>query len=330
MVGQLLVLGLPAKSAADESAQILAGQIARGEVGGTVLLRHNIRDRESVEELSRLFIGADPAVLNTIDQEGGLVQRLSQTLGFAKIPRARWVSENLTQRQAEELYAAAGAELRAAGFNLNLAPSVDWHDANNPVIGKFGRSFGSQTEIITRYATSFINGMNDAGVASTLKHFPGHGTSRGDSHNGFVDISSTWMSEELAPFRQLIEEAPLIMGGHLIHPYFSNGDLPVTFSDKALQLVLRHNMQFGGVIITDDLDMGAIRQQFSLEESVIRALQAGNDLLLLSNSLSYDPQLPSKIHGWVLSALDDGRLRPSTLSMAYSRVMRLKAAYAFS
>ena len=330
MLGQLLVLGLPGKTAEDESAQTLAAQIARGEVGGTVLLRHNIKDRASVEGLSRLFVQANPAVLNTIDQEGGLVQRLSSPQGFARLPRARWVAENLDIEGARQLYASGGAELRSAGFNLNLAPSVDWHDANNPVIGKHGRSFGSEAAVITRYAGSFIDGMAHSGVACTLKHFPGHGTSSGDSHNGFVDISSTWSSRELAPFQELATRAPLVMGGHLYHPNFCNGELPVTFSQRALQMVLRHKLRFAGAVITDDLDMGAIRKSFSLEDAVIHALQAGNDLLLLSNSLEYDPELPIKIRSWVLSALDDGRLRPVTLSAAYSRVMRLKSQYAFA
>lgn len=330
MVGQLLVMGLPANSADDESAQVLARQIRNRKVGGTVLLRHNVKDRDSLLGLADLFVRANPQVLNAIDQEGGLVQRLSTQVGFKKIPRAQWVANNLTDDQARDLYFAAGSELRGAGFNLNLAPSVDWHDPNNPVIGKHGRSFGSQPARVARYAGSFIDGMEQAGVASTLKHFPGHGTSRGDSHNGFVDITNTWSSDELQPFQLLGNKAQVIMGGHLFHPSFSDGELPVTFSEKALRLVLRQKLGFGGVVITDDLDMGAIRNSFSLQQAVIYSLQAGNDMLLMSNSLNYDPELPDRVAGWVVSALESGKLQPATLAAAYSRVMALKQSMSFA
>jgi len=114
------------------------------------------------------------------------------------------------------------------------------------------------------------------------------------------------------------------MGGHLVHPNFTDGELPVTFSEKALRGVLREKLGFTGVVITDDLDMGAIRNNFSLQEAVIYALQAGNDLLLMSNSLDYDPNLPERVAGWVVEALERGTLGAATLASAYSRVMNLK------
>ena len=330
MVGQLLICGLPAKSATDESARLLARQLAEGKVGGSVLLRHNVKDRESVLSLTELFVGANHRVLNAIDQEGGLVQRMSKAIGFSRLPRAQWVAEHLTLGQAAELYFEAGEELRRAGFNLNLAPSVDWHDPDNPVIGKYGRSFGVGLNTIEGYATSFVDGMQRAGLAATIKHFPGHGTSRGDSHNGFVDISTTWSAEELLPFERLASRAQLVMGGHLFHPRFSDGELPITFSSRALQGELRGQIGFTGAIITDDLDMGAIRKSYSLEDAVVRALQAGNDLLLLSNSLDYDPDLPDRAVEWVARALADERLSLERLVDAYDRVMQLKNRYAFA
>lgn len=330
MVGQLLVVGLPGHSAAAPSAQLLAQQLAEGKVGGSVLLRHNVKDRDSLLGLTQLFVRANPMVLNAVDQEGGMVQRLSRDIGFSRVPRAQWVARHLSAHQARELYFEAGEEMRRAGFNLNLAPSVDWHDPDNPVIGRYGRSFGNKAAEIEAYAGSFVAGMERAGLASTLKHFPGHGTSSGDSHNGFVDISGTWGERELKPFRALAERAQLVMGGHLIHPAFSDGGVPITFSRKALQSVLRKKLRFNGVIITDDLDMGAIRNNYSLEDAVVRSLQAGNDLLLMSNSLSYDPQLPDKVALWVLRAIEERRLPARVLATAYTRVMRLKQRFAFA
>ena len=221
-------------------------------------------------------------------------------------------------------YTNAGRELRAAGFNLNMAPSVDVHEPRNPVIGKYGRSFGTDVERIASYASAFVDGFSSAKVACSLKHFPGHGSSRGDSHDGFVDITTTWSKPELVPFQKLASRAPLIMGGHLFHPQFSDGREPVTFSSKAIQKILRGQLGYQGVIITDDLDMGAIRKKFSLKEALLLALAAGNDLALMSNSLNYDEDLPANAVQWITQAVKDGRLRQDALTASYNRVMRLK------
>lgn len=328
MAGQLTLIGLPGKSSSDRSTKALTAHIAKGRAGGVVLLRHNFKSRKSVIGMTRGFLGADRQTLTSVDQEGGKVQRLSKNLGFTKIPQAQWISGNLTTAKAKTLYAAAGREMRSAGFNLNLAPSVDVHDPKNPVIGKYGRSFGRDADRITSYANAFVAGMSSARVACSLKHFPGHGTSRGDSHDGFVDITKTWSNEELLPFQNMAARAPLIMGGHLYHKSFSNGKLPITFSKKALTGILRKKLRYNGVILTDDLDMGAIRKSFKLEDAVIRSLQAGNDLLLLSNSLHYDEDLPVHVTNWIIRAIKDGRLSEAAIKASYNRVMRLKKSIA--
>jgi len=327
MAGQLLVLGLPGNSTSNKSTKALTAHIARGNAGGAVLLRHNVKSRKLTKGVAFAFRNASKTALVSIDQEGGKVQRLSKKHGFTKIPEAKWVSGNLDPAKAKALYASAGREMRAAGFNLNLAPSVDIHDPKNPVIGKYGRSFGRDADRITIFATAFISGMASAGVACSLKHFPGHGSSRGDSHDGFVDITSTWSEKELVPFQRLAASAPVIMSAHLYHKSFSNGKLPITFSKKALTTVLRKQLKYNGVILTDDLDMGAIRKSFSLQEAVVRALGAGNDLLLMSNSLKYNEDLPVIAVNWITSAVKDGRLSQAGITASYNRVMRLKKRF---
>ena len=247
--------------------------------------------------------------------------------GFTPIPTAQWVAGNKSVDEARALYAKAGRELRSAGFNLNMAPSVDIHDPKNPVIGKYGRGFSTDVERISAYAGAFVDGFASAGVACSLKHFPGHGSSRGDSHDGFVDISKTWTQAEMVPFQKLAGKAPLIMGGHLFHPQFSNGKSPVTFSQKALISGLRKGLGYNGGILTDDLDMGAIRKSFQLKEAIILALAAGNDLLLLSNSLSYDEDLPANAVQWIAGAVKQGRISQSAIKSSYARVMAVKKRY---
>jgi len=328
MAGQLLVPGFPASSPSAGSANALAKHIAAGRAGGALFLRHNVRGGgKSSRALARKFIASDRRSLLAIDQEGGKVQRLGKKHGLSPIPTAQWVAGNKSLGEAKKLYAKAGRELRKAGFNLNMAPSVDVHDPKNPVIGKYGRSFSTDVERISAYAGAFVDGFAAAGVACSLKHFPGHGSSRGDSHDGFVDITNTWSNDELVPFQRLAGKAPMIMSGHLFHPEFSNGRSPVTFSQKALINKLRRGLGYNGVILTDDLDMGAIRKSFQLKEAIILALAAGNDLLLLSNSLSYDEALPADAVRWISAAVKDGRISQGSIKSSYSRVMSVKRRF---
>lgn len=329
MAGQLLLVGIPGSSSGTRSAKALAGHIKAGRAGGFLALRHNVKSRESILGLTNLMLGANNNAFMAIDQEGGKVQRLSRGQGLTNIPTAQWVSGNLTSAKALALYEKAGRELRSAGFNLNLAPSVDIHQPKNPVIGKYGRSFGTDPAKIAEFGGAFINGFGRTGVACAIKHFPGHGSSRSDSHDGFVDISTTWDPKELAPFKALAASAPLIMGGHLFHPQFSNGKQPVTFSKKALTKTLRGKLGYRGVIVTDDLDMGAIRKNYSLKEAVISAIAAGNDLIMLSNSLKYDEALPSKAIKWINQGVKDGRFTTAQLNASYQRVMAARAKTRF-
>ena len=135
------------------------------------------------------------------------------------------------------------------------------------------------------------------------------------------------LMRKLVPFKQLAGKAPLVMGGHLFHPQFSNGKSPVTFSEKALKAKLRNSLGYRGVIITDDLDMGAIRKSYSLKDAVILSLAAGNDVLLMSNSLRYDEALPADAIGWITQAIRDGQLSQSALKASYNRTMALKRQY---
>lgn len=327
MAGKLIVPGFPGGSTADKSAKALANHIAKGRAGGALFLRHNVKSGKGAKALARSFVNADRAGLIAIDQEGGKVQRLGKKHGFTPMPTARWVAGNKSLQEAQALYTTAGRELRAAGFNLNMAPSVDIHDPKNPVIGKYDRGFSTDVERISAYATAFVNGFASAGVACSIKHFPGHGSSRSDSHDGFVDISQTWKPEELVPFQKLANAAPLVMGGHLFHPEFSNGKAPVTFSQKALTTKLRRGLGYQGVILTDDLDMGAIRKNYQLREAIILSLAAGNDLLLLSNSLNYDEDLPVKVGRWIVEAVKEGRVSSQQIAASHARVMNVRKRF---
>ncbi len=331
MIGEMLTLGLTGNTPDAGSAQRLARQIEAGMVGGVVFLGHNARSRAGVEGMTRLFLGAGHTSLplTMIDQEGGAVQRLGPKLGYTDIPRARQVAQRMTPAQARDLYRTMARETKAAGFNFNLAPVVDLDlDANNPVVGKWGRAWSSDPDTVTTYATAFLDAHREAGVACSIKHFPGHGTSRGDSHDGFVDISASWRQQELTPFVSLIEAgvAPSVMTAHLYHAQLSDdGRHPVTLSPLAIDGFLRARLGFDGVVITDDLDMGAIRHNYSLDEAVILSIAAGNDLIMLSNSADPDPDLPQRMISAITAAIAEGRLQTRQIEASIDRIQTLKA-----
>lgn len=329
IAGDLIVLGLPGRNASDRSAKALAAHLAAGRAGGVLLLRHNVKTRKQIGGFTTAMRAAKGGAFITIDQEGGKVQRLSSPHGFTKLPTAQWISGNISTGEARRLYEKAGREMRALGFNLNLAPSVDIHRPSNPVIGRYGRSFGTDPARIAEFAGAFIDGFGRAGVACAMKHFPGHGSSKSDSHDGFVDITHTWTEAELEPFRALLGKAPMIMGGHLYHSGFVEGREPITFSKKALTGILRNRLGYRGIIITDDLDMAAIRRKYSLKEAVIRSLAAGNDLLLMSNSLKYDPDLAADAVGWIAGAAREGRLSMAALRASRDRVVAVRRQVRF-
>lgn len=328
MIGRLLILGLPGSSAGQASAQALARHIANGHAGGVVVLKHNVRSKAGIAELCRLFNDAG-ALFTCVDQEGGAVQRLSSKLGYTSIPRAAQVAQR-SPAEARDVYARAAREIRSTGFNLNLAPVVDLHAAGNPIIGKYGRAYGTDPAVVAEYAAAFIEGHRRAGVGCTLKHFPGHGTSRGDSHDGAVDITRSWTAAELEPFQRLVRsgEAEAIMLGHLYHAELSDGGEPVTLSRKAVDGVLRGRLGFKGVVVTDDLDMGAIRRRYPPVEAAIRSLAAGADLVMASNSAQPDDDLAPRMVDAVGEAVAKGRLSESRIREAYGRVARFAGRYA--
>jgi len=319
---RMLLMGFIGDNTDTDGAAAIAGHLEQGRIGGVLFLRHNVRSREGVEGLTRLFRSIAPDAWMAVDQEGGAVQRLSSDLGYSPIPRAYVISEEQTVEEARALYTIAATEFRGAGFNLNLAPVADVQDDENSVIGRWGRGYGEDGQTIAAYAAAFIDAFETAGAACAIKHFPGHGRSSGDSHHGFVDITDSWSQVELDPFRRLIDagKAHLIMGGHLTHNGLDPAGDPVTVSRPILTDLLRGQMGYQGALITDDLDMGAIHENFAQRDAVIRSIQAGNDMIMMSNSAAPDPDLPVRFADWIEAAVADGELTETRIDESMIRL----------
>jgi len=218
--------------------------------------------------------------------------------------------------------------VRNAGFNLNLAPVVDLgFEKKNPIIARYGRAYGNDGASVARYAAAFCEGHRRAGLLATLKHFPGHGSTLLDSHKAPVDLTPTWREDELEPYRQLAAAGlgDVVMSGHLAHERMGGRGLAATLSRVAVEDVLRKQCGWKGVVMTDDVDMRAIRSTYEPAEAAVAAFAAGNDLILMSNTADPDDDLPRRVVAHARDALSNGTLKLSRLESAFERVDRLAA-----
>ncbi|MEL6345979.1 MAG: beta-N-acetylhexosaminidase [Myxococcota bacterium] len=274
--GQRLVVSLPGPRVNDE-VRWLCQETAPA---GFILFSRNIEEPEQIYELNRELTSLLPDSLPPllcVDQEGGRVQRLRGT----DWPAARWLG-NLDDPQATRRVASRlGAELASVGFNICLAPVADV--ADGPAEGPIGdRSFSGDPDRCARHVVAFLSGLRHAGVGGMLKHFPGLGLATVDSHEALPDIEldrPDLERRDLTPFRAAMAAgANAVMAAHARYPAYDE-DWPASLSPRLLQGLLRRDMSFEGVIMTDDLEMGALKR-WSLEERVMAAVQADADLLL--------------------------------------------------
>ncbi len=337
MIGQMLLVGF--RGYGLDTQQPIYDMFKSGRVGNTVLFDYDVpssgaqaRNVQSPQQVAFLTtqiqsLMPTPALIST-DQEGGEVARLGPQYGFP-----RTISEqDLGAQNDPDKTQAAGADigktLAAAGINLDLAPVVDVNvNPNNPIIGALERSFSSDPEVVARQALAYIDGLHSAGVLSTLKHFPGHGSSTADSHLGFVDVSSTWSQQELIPFQRVIEagRADAVMTAHIFN---SNLDpkYPATLSKATITGVLRDQLGFDGVVLTDDMQMGAIRNYYSFNDALEAAINAGADVISLSNNGdTYNPTVGDDAFNAILDAVHAGRITEDRIHDSYQRIMKLKA-----
>lgn len=330
MIGQMLLIGFHGTAPGGKQANRVARQIAKGEIGGVILMDRNIRSPKQVRALtSRFYKTGHPLTpIVSVDQEGGLVQRLSARKGFKAYPTARTVARLYKPEKARRIYKSMAQELARAGFNLNYGPVLDLNlNRRNPVIGRLGRSYGADPDRVVAYARAFISAHREVNVLTSVKHFPGHGSSWTDSHKRFVDLTKTWKDIEMEPYRALARDGAIdtLMVGHLYHPDFSsNQRLPATLTSTAIEGWVRGRLGFQGVVITDDLEMGAIRRYHNLRTTLIKAVQGGNDILMFA-AAGADPKFVPKATRILRDAVKDGTIKRTRIAQAYGRIKSLKS-----
>ena len=316
MIAKMVVLGFYGTNV-DENSQI-AKDIKSG-LGGVVLFdlnptnkekAKNIESREQLRKLNETLQSfRTEKLLISIDQEGGAVQRVKPKYGFTNTLSANEIAKK-GDEFARSSYDTLAKELKYAGINLNFAPSVDISiNPKNSVVVTRGRSFSKDEKIVTKYAKIFIEQMNEEGILTSLKHFPGHGSSLADSHNGFVDISNTWSQIELEPYKNLIKSksVDLIMTAHVFNKNIDS-KYPATLSYATNSKLLREKLGFDGVLITDDLQMSAITKHYDLKQTVSLAINSGVNILLFANQLA-KPLSLKEIVDTVYKELENGNIK---------------------
>jgi beta-N-acetylhexosaminidase len=292
----------------------LRRRLAEG-LGGVVLFGWNVESREQLRELTAV-LRSEGDVLVGIDEEGGDVTRLEVATGSSYPGNAALGAVDDVEL-TEHVTASIGADLAEAGVNLNLAPVADVNtNPLNPVIGI--RSFGADGELVARHVAASVRGLQSTGVAACAKHFPGHGDTAQDSHHELPVVESL-QEAALLPFRAAVDaDVQAIMTAHIV--VRSLGVTPATMSQPILQGLLREELRFDGLVMTDALEMRAISATVGVEEGAVRALEAGADALCLGHDL-FDESVQS-VRDALLEAVRSGRLTESRLAEAAERVRR--------
>ena len=322
-IGQLLVVGFDGRTAPDE----LLARIRRSEVGGVILFSRNLGTIEEVAALTRELRGAAPRgapLLVSIDQEGGRVQRLKAPV--PEWPPMRRVAGLADEALTEAVGHGVGRDLHAVGFNLDFAPVLDVVSSEaNTVIGD--RAFGSAPDEVVTHALAFARGLERAGVLSCGKHFPGHGGEVADSHHALpVERrgAEALRAIDLVPFREAARaDLPMLMTAHVVYEAL-DPQTTGTFSRRVSTELLREELGFRGVLVSDDLEMAAAADQYEAGEAAVLALVAGVDQLLLCHRRD---RQQAAFEALVRRGQDDPRFA-ARLEEAAERVARLKARLA--
>ncbi len=331
-IGQMIMIGFDGTVLHKNDP--IVQDILTQRIGGVVLFDYNSRTKtfnkniKSPQQLKiltqQLQNFAKTPLLVGIDYEGGYVSRLDAKYGFPKTVSATYLGKR--PLYVSKKYAVIMAKtMKKAGINLDFAPVVDLNiNPKNPVIAGKKRSFSKNPDIVAARARIFANTYKKYGILCTLKHFPGHGSSRGDTHEGFVDVSNTWQPQELIPYKKLVNSCNLIMTAHIVNKRLDKSGLPASLSYDITTNLLRNKVGFQGIIITDDLQMNAITDHYSLEDTVRLAIKSGADILLFGNNLVYQPYIAKKVIAIINKLIKKGVISQDRINESYNRIITVK------
>ena len=339
-IGQMLLVGFRGTTAA--TAASVLEDIRQRALGGVVLFSidqptgSSTRNIESPSQVAALTAALQAASLDadaglplviSVDEEGGQVARLDPAHGFPATESAAELGARDDPAYTQAAAVRMAATLAAAGINLNLAPVVDLNvNPDNPIIGALDRSFSADPNIVTSQAGAFVMGHHERQILTTLKHFPGHGSSTGDTHLGVVDVTATWSEVELEPFGELVSDglADAVLTAHVFNATL-DPEHPATLSHATITGILRDRLGFDGVVLSDDMQMGAIRDAYGYEDAVRLAINAGVDILTIANQQVFEEGIVASTIELVAGMVDGGDITETRIDQSWRRIQAFKA-----
>ena len=336
-IASMLMFGFRGADVQDQGVLKIVDDIGKLGLGGVLLFGYNINFPEQLKNLTNLLLQADSKLLIAVDQEGGRVQRLSSKNGFKNFDTAKKIAASYSSEEAYSTYLNMAKILKDYGINFNFAPCVDIDSAPPcSVIGGFERSFSDNPQTVINYSKQFIDAHKKHNIITALKHFPGHGFAQSDTHKGLTDTTDLANTDlELKPYKDLLSDSSntAVMTAHIINRNLDDSGYPATLSKKIITGILRENLNFQGVVVTDALEMGAIRNYYSLEDVVHRSINAGNDILVFArnSASSFDSKnddswqaTPKKIIDIIEHAVLNGIISQNRIDESYLRITKLK------
>jgi beta-N-acetylhexosaminidase len=323
-IGQMIIVGFDGY----EPSEGIKDMIRNYHVGNIVLFSRNVKDSAQLIELLNGLkalnrVNRIPLIISA-DQEGGRVTRLPSEA--TQFPSNLVLGNHGSYQLAYDVGLVTGVEMKAYGFNVNLAPVLDiFSNPNNTVIGD--RALGKTPEVVSELGIALMKGLKDGGVIPVIKHFPGHGDTVVDSHVGLPSLQhhrERLEQFELVPFKEAIEHgAEMVMVAHIVFPQIAEEGLPASLSKEIITDILRQELGFEGVIISDDMDMGAIQKNYDMEEAAVQAVLAGTDII----SICHDYGRQKKAFEALFQAVEDGTIPLERIDESVSRIIALKLKY---
>lgn len=334
-IGQMLMAGVRGTDLGDDARWVI-GQL---HVGNIILMGRNAAAPATVlrltQELQAEALRTNGVgLLIGIDQEGGQVQRFGSATGFTDLPSAAVVGATNDPELVRRYARMMGDELRAVGVNMDLAPVLDVFDnPDNPVVGRRGRAFGTTPDHVAQMATAFIAGLHDAGLLATGKHFPGHGNTQLDSHLALPTLTKSRAEiaqTELIPFQAAIAAGiDAVLPAYVTALALDPTGLPASISPAIQADLLRGQLGFRGLIVSDDMGMTGITAHYSPEESAVRAVLAGTDILTCVRMMDEEPgkqDLLPGLRAGLLDAVHSGRILLARIDASVARILAVKRA----
>ncbi|MGP4066361.1 beta-N-acetylhexosaminidase [Oceanobacillus sp. M65] len=326
-VGQMLMIGFEGTQVNDQTRNF----IQENHIGGVILFERNITDSKQLLNLNRELkeLNADSQdipLFISVDEEGGVVSRMPPKI--VNLPDSKKIGDLNNTELAYQVGEAIGERVNAFGFNVTMAPVMDVNsNPDNPIIGK--RAFGDNKEIVSKMGVEEMKGIQSKGIIPVIKHFPGHGDTDVDSHLGLPVVHNSLESireMELVPFQKAIDhQADMTMVAHILLPEIDNED-PASLSKNVVTTMLREELGFDGVTITDDLTMGAILENYDIGDATVKAVQAGNDIVLVCHG---DENKLKAVHS-LTKAVESGAIKEERIDESVKRILHLKEKYNLS